>query len=89
MGEEVVANIPAESLVLGGGAPVYHREYEEPPYYKEWNTPLNWASIEDVADLKDTTKAMLSLPNIASKRWVYEQYDNMVGLVQCFGQRKA
>ena len=50
MGEEVVANIPAESLVLGGGAHVYHREYEEPPYYKEWNTPLNWSSIEDVAD---------------------------------------
>ncbi len=88
MGEEVVANIPAESLVLGGGAPVYHREYEEPPYYKEWNTPLNWVFIEDVADLKDTTKTMLSLPNIASKRWVYEQYDNMVGLVNTSANEK-
>ncbi|MGB0458354.1 MAG: phosphoribosylformylglycinamidine synthase subunit PurL [Chitinophagales bacterium] len=88
MGEEVVANIPAESLVLGGGAPVYHREYEEPPYYKEWNTPLDWSSLEDVADLKATTEAMLALPNIASKRWVYEQYDNMVGLVNTSANEK-
>ncbi|MGC6420675.1 MAG: phosphoribosylformylglycinamidine synthase subunit PurL [Chitinophagales bacterium] len=88
MGEEVVANIPAESLVLGGGAPVYHREYEEPPYYKEWNTPLNWSSLEDVSDLKATTEAMLALPNIASKRWVYEQYDNMVGLVNTSANEK-
>ena len=88
MGEEVVANIPAESLVLGGGAPVYHREYEESPYYKEWNTPLNWSSIEDVSDLKATTEVMLSLPNIASKRWVYEQYDNMVGLVNTSANEK-
>ncbi len=88
MGEEVVANIPAESLVLGGGAPVYHRVYEEPPYYKEWNTPLNWSSIEDVSDLKATTEAMLALPNIASKRWVYEQYDNMVGLVNTSANEK-
>ena len=88
MGEEVVANIPAESLVLGGGAPVYHREYEEPPYFKEWNMPLDWSSIEDVSDLKTTTEAMLSLPNIASKRWVYEQYDNMVGLVNTSANEK-
>ena len=88
MGEEVVANIPAESLVLGGGAPVYHREYEEPPYYKEWNTPLDWSSLEDVSDLKATTEAMLALPNIASKRWVYEQYDNMVGLINTSANEK-
>ena len=32
---ELVADVPAEDLVLGGGAPVYHREYREPAYFKE------------------------------------------------------
>ena len=36
MGGEKVASVPAESLVLGGGAPVYHREYEEPAYFEEF-----------------------------------------------------
>ena len=31
----IVANVPAEALVLGGGAPVYKRDYKEPSYYKE------------------------------------------------------
>ncbi|MFN6037223.1 MAG: AIR synthase-related protein, partial [Bacteroidota bacterium] len=30
---ELVADVPAEDLVLGGGAPIYHREYKEPAYY--------------------------------------------------------
>ena len=32
-GDELVGSIPAESAVLGGGAPVYHREWSEPAYY--------------------------------------------------------
>jgi phosphoribosylformylglycinamidine synthase len=32
---ELVADVPANDLVLGGGAPVYHREYREPAYYKK------------------------------------------------------
>ncbi|MDQ3289843.1 MAG: phosphoribosylformylglycinamidine synthase subunit PurL, partial [Bacteroidota bacterium] len=32
---ELVADVPAEDLVLGGGAPVYHREYREPAYFQE------------------------------------------------------
>src|SRR4051812_27692654 len=35
MNGELVANVPAESLVLGGGAPVYEREYSMPAYYHE------------------------------------------------------
>src|SRR6201996_5899419 len=35
MYEELVADVPAETLVLGGGAPVYKREYKEPAYYAE------------------------------------------------------
>ena len=78
MNDELVSEIPAESLVLGGGAPQYEREYKEPAYFaasKKFNivdvpVPDNCAAI---------AKQLIALPNIASKRWVYEQYDSMVG----------
>lgn len=75
---EKVGSVPAESLVLGGGAPVYDREYKEPAYFQEFKK----FKIEDIAepeDLKEVAVSLLSNPNIASKRWVYEQYDSMVG----------
>lgn len=76
-GQEV-ARVPAESLVLGGGAPVYHREYKEPKYYQEWkNFDIN--SIEEPKDLREVAMFLTKCPNIASKKWVYEQYDSMVG----------
>lgn len=75
---ELVGDVPAESLVLGGGAPVYEREYTEPAYYKEYKK-FDIESIEQPEDLKDVAFKMLQYPNIASKRWVYEQYDSMVG----------
>ena len=74
------AVIPAESLALGGGAPVYHREWEEPAYYqKALAFDLNALSLE--SDLPSAARALAALPNIASKRWVYTQYDSMVGTV--------
>jgi phosphoribosylformylglycinamidine synthase len=78
MNGELVGDVPAESLVLGGGAPQYQREYSEPAYYQEFKK----FNIEDVAqpdDLKEVAFFLLQNPNIASKRWVYEQYDSMVG----------
>jgi phosphoribosylformylglycinamidine synthase subunit PurL len=75
---ELCASIPAEPLVLGGGAPQYKREFKEPAYYQEYKK----FSIEDVKqpkDLKEVAIYILAHPNIASKRWVYEQYDSMVG----------
>jgi len=78
MNGELVGDVPAESLVLGGGAPQYQREYTEPAYYQEYKK----FKIEDVAqpdDLKEVAFFLLQHPNIASKRWVYEQYDSMVG----------
>jgi phosphoribosylformylglycinamidine synthase II len=78
MNEEVVAELPADSLVLGGGAPIYEREYSEPAYYAE-NQKFN---INDVPEPKDpvvVARKLLANPNIASKRWVWEQYDSMVG----------
>lgn len=77
---ELVAVVHADSLVLGGGAPVYEREYTEPAYFAEYNK----FKIEDVKqpeDLKKVAEFLMSHPNIASKRWVYEQYDSMVGTV--------
>lgn len=77
-GEDVVAEVPAESLVLGGGAPVYIREYSEPAYYQEYKK-FSIDDIKEPDDLKDVAFQLLAHPNIASKRWVYEQYDSMVG----------
>ncbi len=78
MNGEQVGDVPAESLVLGGGAPQYEREYKEPDYYQEFKK-FDINSIEQPEDLKKVADAMLAMPNIASKRWVYEQYDSMVG----------
>lgn len=76
----LVAHLPAESLVLGGGAPVYYREFREPSYYQEYKK-FSIDSVPVPSDLSTVGKEMIALPNIASKRWVYEQYDSMVGTV--------
>lgn len=75
---ELVARVPAESLVLGGGAPRYEREYREPAYYKEYQK-FDIEQVPEPADIIAVAKKLVSLPNIASKHWVYEQYDTMVG----------
>lgn len=75
---EKVADVPAESLVLGGGAPVYEREYKEPAYYKEYKK-FDINQVPEPNDLIEVAKMLVKHPNIASKRWVYEQYDTMVG----------
>jgi phosphoribosylformylglycinamidine synthase subunit PurL len=75
---EMVGDVPAESLVLGGGAPQYQREYSEPAYYNEYKK-FNIQNVEQPVDLKVPAFFLLQHPNIASKRWVYEQYDSMVG----------
>ena len=74
----LVGDVPAESLVLGGGAPQYKREYAEPAYYQEFKK-FDISQVVEPTDLKAVADAILALPNIASKRWVYEQYDSMVG----------
>jgi phosphoribosylformylglycinamidine synthase len=73
----LVADVPAESLVLGGGAPVYTREEREPAYFKE-NADFSVDMVPEPEDLKAVAYDLLASPNIASKRWVYEQYDTMV-----------
>jgi phosphoribosylformylglycinamidine (FGAM) synthase-like enzyme len=65
-------------LVLGGGAPQYEREYKEPKYFEKIKS-FNANSIPVPEDLKAVAEQLIQLPSIASKRWVYNQYDSMVG----------
>lgn len=75
---ELEASVPAYELVLGGGAPQYIREYTEPKYF-ELIKAFDINSVEDITDLKAAAEQVIQIPNIASKRWVYVQYDSMVG----------
>jgi phosphoribosylformylglycinamidine synthase subunit PurL len=72
---KVVAEIPAKALADDG--PRYERSYS-PPAYQDMLTNLNYDSIPDVKDVNAALLTLLSSPTIASKRWVYEQYDHMV-----------
>jgi len=74
-----IADIPAESLVLGGGAPIYERIYSEPPYF----SIIQRFTIQNIAipvNIKGVAEQLITLPNIASKKWIWEQYDSMVGI---------
>ena len=74
---EKVADVPAEPLVLGGGAPVYNREYRKPKYLEKVNQfKINKVKTPD--SYPDAAKSLWKSPNLASKRWIYEQYDSMV-----------
>lgn len=76
-GEEV-ANVPAASLVLGGGAPVYERSYETPAYFEQidkFDPSNDLKSIDWVLELD----AFLELPSLADKQSLTEIYDSMVG----------
>lgn len=73
----VKAELPPFELVLGGGAPVYTREQKEPHYLKEIRE-FDFLSLPEPKNIQETFFKVFSSPNIASKRWVYEQYDSMV-----------
>ncbi len=72
------AVIPAEELVLGGGAPQYTREYREPAYFENIKS-FDADSIPEAENLKSIAEQLIRLPSIASKRWVSVQYDSTVG----------
>lgn len=75
-GEQVVAEIPAKALT--DHAPVYERPYSQPEYIAE----VQGVSLEEIkppADFNKTLLALLASPNIASREWVYRQFDSMIG----------
>jgi phosphoribosylformylglycinamidine synthase len=74
---EIKAQIPAEHLVLGGGAPQYVREAKKPSYLEETQN-VDLSNLSHPENLIESLEALLGSPNIASKRWVHEQYDTMV-----------
>ncbi len=74
---ELVCDIPAKTLVLGGGAPIYDRPYIRPAGLDAINTRNS--AIETDKDPIELLEALLSMPSIAGKRWVFEQYDHQVG----------
>ena len=76
-GSEVHGDLPVHVLVRGGGAPVYIRDM------KPRGKTARVVSAEEVpnpGNLKDIARKMVSLPNIASRRFIYEQFDTMAGL---------
>jgi phosphoribosylformylglycinamidine synthase II len=78
MNGELEASLPAHELVLGGGAPQYDREFKEPAYF-EAIKKFNQDSIPVPENLKAIAEKLIQLPSIASKRWIFNQYDSMVG----------
>jgi len=72
-----VSEIPAWELVLGGGAPEYDLPAREPEYLSQVNN-LDVESLPLPKDYNETLLKLLQAPNIASKHWVYQQYDSTV-----------
>jgi phosphoribosylformylglycinamidine synthase II len=77
---DLVADVPAHDLVLGGGAPVYKRDFAEPAYFRSIRK-FNIDDVTEPEDLKEAAWHLIGHPNIASRKWVYDQYDSMVGTV--------
>ncbi|MCG7437045.1 phosphoribosylformylglycinamidine synthase subunit PurL [Lysinibacillus fusiformis] len=71
---QVVAEVPADALAED--APVYHKPSAEPAYYAQFQAIDNTEPA--VMDYKETLNALLKAPTIASKEWVYDQYDYQV-----------
>ncbi len=99
-GEKVV-DIPSESLVLGGGAPVYQRSYRAPAYLDKIKA-FNPEEVPVPESMVDAARKLYQSPNLLSKRWIYDQYDGTVranslntvvpsdaALVRIKGTRKA
>ena len=85
---KIVADIPARKIA--DESPVYQREAKEPEYLKQVRA-FTLAGVPDTQDPLAHLKALLSWPTIASKNWVYRQYDHMVrdNTVVCPGSDAA
>ncbi|MCT4795610.1 phosphoribosylformylglycinamidine synthase subunit PurL [Exiguobacterium alkaliphilum] len=71
---EIAAEVPVDALAED--APVYHKPSKVPAYYETFQAMAPVQPV--VTDVLATWKDVLAMPTIASKRWVYEQYDHMV-----------
>lgn len=75
----LVAEVPADPLVLGGGAPVYVREQKRPGYMDKI-AQFDLAKIPESkgSSLLEAARKLWNSPNLASKNWITRQYDSMV-----------
>lgn len=71
---EVVADLPVDALAEE--APEYHKPSSVPAYYEAFQKQEEKTPV--VNDYKETLLKLLAQPTIASKEWVYDQYDYMV-----------
>ncbi|MBU8906390.1 phosphoribosylformylglycinamidine synthase subunit PurL [Desertibacillus haloalkaliphilus] len=71
---EIVADVPVDSLAED--APVYHQPSSMPTYYEEFQKQDDF--IPAISDVKESFLNLLAQPTVASKEWVYDQYDYMV-----------
>lgn len=71
---EIVAEVPVDALAED--APVYHQKSSVPEYYREFQSLPN--EEPEVEDHQATLVSLLKQPTIASKEWVYNQYDHQV-----------
>ncbi len=83
---EIKAQIPAATLA--DEAPRYEREAERPAYLDEVQS-FDLDAVEHPDNAGEVLETLLQSPDIASKRWVYEQYDTMVRTNTVEGPGKA
>ena len=74
---ETVADIPLAPLA--DEAPEYERPYVTPAEYQAWAKVPALGAISESADLGADLVTLMASPDIASRRWIWEQYDNKVG----------
>ena len=95
---EVVCDIPLGPLA--DDAPLYERPYLSPADYKAWANVAPLGDIPESTDIAADLIKLMASPNIASRRWIWEQYDSQVGadtvqtggdaaVVRVHGTRKA
>lgn len=73
---ELAADMPVKALV--DDSPVYHKPSQVPAYY-EANAKIDTTRYPEVTDLNGALEQVLSSPTVASKEWVYQQFDYMAG----------
>ncbi len=82
---EIRAEVPIVALV--DEAPVYYQPAQEPAYYREFQQLE--VETPHVEDLTTTFLQLLQQPTVASKAWIYEQFENDLSTVQGPGSNAA
>ena len=85
---EKVVDIPVESLVVGGRAPVYSRKTVKPRYFSDIRK-FNINRVKSPKNIVQVAKKLFASPNLVSKRWAYEQFDSTIRTTNLTSGAKA